>query len=504
LTRVPRSAAIKITMLKRRRFLIATRGRRIPLTPRDEDEVLDELKATLKRIQVLEAMKVSTDRAPRRTGAPESDFGKPAQAAKSVLKPAPWRWKAAAGLVVGLLIAMAAGWILYHPGPADLFEPIGPRWKDESATHFTFAAAGDFGGPDNPDAVGLVQRARAAGMSFLVALGDLGYAANEAGWCGAMKRYVPELVIIAGAHDDVATEGGSMSEYVANCPYPLSSPVVPGNETPGYGYEYYFDYPRKTPLARFILLSAGLSGRISYNYSDESLHTEWVEDAIAQARAEGIPWVIVGVHKQCLTVGKHDHCSMGQEVFHELVEAKVDLILTSHDHVYERSKQLKVVSDCEPVNSTTQFFPKCISSAGGQGPYVKGDGSVVVVQGVGGHEIDNVAINGSDPEIRYFDAVMGGNTNTQGALSGFGSVFYEVTADSIAVKTDFCPSGAVGSGGRCTSNPATVFQDRFSISVGGAPPRTSASFNLGPLATSKESDAIDPFQAIPSPRVAKD
>src|SRR5205823_5980623 len=213
LTRVPRSAANKITMPKRPWFGIATRPRRVPLTPQEEEEVLDELKATLKRIQVLEAMKVSTDRAPSRTRAPESDFGKPTQSVKSVPKPAPWRWKAAAGLVVGLLIAMAAGWVLYHPGPADLFEPIGPRWKDESATHFTFAAAGDFGGPDNPDAVGLVQRARAAGMSFLIALGDLGYSSNEAGWCGTMKRYVPELVIIAGAHDDVATEGGNMSEY---------------------------------------------------------------------------------------------------------------------------------------------------------------------------------------------------------------------------------------------------------------------------------------------------
>src|SRR5207247_1789010 len=98
---------------------------------------------------------------------------------------------------------------------------------------------------------------------------------------------------------------------VASCPYPLSSPMVAGKGTPGYGYEYYFDYPREKPLARFILLSAGLSG-VDYNYSRKSPHTEWVEDKVASARDAGIPWVIAGVHKECITVGNDGHCPMGQ------------------------------------------------------------------------------------------------------------------------------------------------------------------------------------------------
>src|SRR2546425_1173305 len=252
-----------------------------------------------------------------------------------------------------LLIAAAAGWVLFQKAAVQKspFDTSQPRWKDESATHFTFAATGDLGGPGNNDSIGLLGRARTAGMSFFLALGDLGYTTDASGWCAQMKRLLPEIVIVAG--DDGSNAGGNMSQYIASCPYPLTSPMVAGNGTPGYGYEYYFDYPRDKPLARFILLSAGLSG-VDYNYSRKSPHTEWVEDTVASARDAGIPWVIAAGHQEAITGGKAGHCPMGQDIFDELVEAHVDLILVGHDHVYERSKQLKVSSTCESVNSTNE------------------------------------------------------------------------------------------------------------------------------------------------------
>src|SRR5207249_12064990 len=154
-------------------------------------------------------------------------------------------------------------------GPKESFRYLPAPLEGEVAHPFTFAAAGDFGGPGNNDTLGLVGRARTAGMSFFLALGDLGYTTSASGWCTQMKRLVPEIVIIAG--DDGSNADGNMSQYVASCPYPLSSPMVAGKGTPGYGYEYYFDYPREKPLARFILLSAGLSG-VDYNYSRKSPH----------------------------------------------------------------------------------------------------------------------------------------------------------------------------------------------------------------------------------------
>ena len=279
-----------------------------------------------------------------------------------------------------------------------------------------------------------------------------------------MKRVMPELVIVPGTHDMGGSGGGNISRYVKNCPYPLSSAVMPGPGTPGYGFEYYFDYPTETPLARFIMISPGLGGGLKYNYSEESAHTEWIEDVVDNARDQRIPWVIVGGHADCITVGRKDRCSMGQELFDEIVGAKVDLILAGHDHAYARSKQLKESDSCKSVNSTGPVQPSCIVEDGLHGAYPKGNGTVVITQGVGGDDLDNVVLNDTDPQVRYFVEAMGQNANTEGALPGFGSVFYTVTANSISARTDFCLPGSVSPDGQCTADTGRVFTDRFSIS----------------------------------------
>src|SRR5207247_891929 len=249
-------------------------------------ELLEELRKSLNWMKALERPK--TDRIPRQVSA-EEGAKEPRRIPSKRREAAILRRRAVAVLALALVIAMAAGWALFQKGAVvkSPFDFSQPRWKDESATHFTFAAAGDFGGPDNNDSV---------------------------------------------------------------------------------------DYPRDRPLARFILLSAGLKG-VNYNYGKNSPHTEWVEDAVANARDAGIPWVIAGVHKECITVANDGHCPMGQYLFDELLEAHVDLILVGHDHVYERSKQLRVSSSCESVNSTNRFDPSCVAANGTRGAYAKGKGT---------------------------------------------------------------------------------------------------------------------------------
>src|SRR5205809_7714567 len=97
---------------------------------------------------------------------------------------------------------------------------------------------------------------------------------------------------------------------------------------------------------------------------------------------------------------------MGQYLFDELLEAHVDLILVGHDHVYERSKQPRVSSSCESVNSTNRFDPSCVAANGTRAAYAKGKGTVVVVQGVGGRSFDNVSIDGCDRDLGYYVEVM--------------------------------------------------------------------------------------------------
>src|SRR5207247_1052876 len=119
-----------------------------------------------------------------------------------------------------------------------------------------------------------------------------------------------------------------------------------------------------------------LGGGLSYNYSEESPHTEWLEDAVDNERDQGIPWVVAGAHAQCITIGVRERCTMGQGLFDELVEAKVDLILAGGDHAYERSKQLRQSDSCESVNSTGPADPSCVADGGSQDIYPKGDRTV--------------------------------------------------------------------------------------------------------------------------------
>src|ERR671929_74150 len=72
-----------------------------------------------------------------------------------------------------------------------------------------------------------------------------------------------------------------------------------------YGKQYYFDYPPANPLVRSILVSPGLSfpdGSISYKKGSPAY--EWTAAAIDDARAKGIPWVVVGAHKQCMSMAR--------------------------------------------------------------------------------------------------------------------------------------------------------------------------------------------------------
>src|SRR5438094_10260183 len=124
-----------------------------------------------------------TDRIPRQVSA-EEGAKEPRRIPSKRREAAILRRRAVAVLALALVIAMAAGWALFQKGAVvkSPFDFSQPRWKDESATHFTFAAAGGVGGLDNNDSVGVLGRARTAGMSSFRALGELAYGTRAARW----------------------------------------------------------------------------------------------------------------------------------------------------------------------------------------------------------------------------------------------------------------------------------------------------------------------------------
>ncbi|OGS48807.1 MAG: hypothetical protein A3K68_04305 [Euryarchaeota archaeon RBG_16_68_13] len=367
--------------------------------------------------------------------------------------------------VAGILAALLGASLLagLYMLPTSISALQAPRDPAATAASFTFAAVGDLDRAGDGDMLAIAKRLATANVDFLLALGDLGYVDDEDGWCASIKGAFNNVILIAGNHDTTESGPGDIAQFVQYCPFTLGVPLTGGPGTPGYGYEYYFDYPSGTPLVRFILTTAGVTGAINYNYGAGSSHYNWVVDSINGARAAGIPWVVVGMHKQCLTVGSKTGCNSGQALFDKMVDLKVDLILQAHDHVYERSKQLALGSACTTVPAAGNFDADCVVADGANGSYDKGVGSIEIVSGGGGRDLYTVRIDGSDREIGYFAQVMGNNANTQGRVNGHGAVKYTVTADAITGATDYCPLGTTDATGACAGQVDRVFRDTFTI-----------------------------------------
>lgn len=267
-----------------------------------------------------------------------------------------------------------------------------------AASSFTFTAAGDYGQTKNTTAV--LQSIGGAGGSFHLALGDLNYDypnVSAQQWSSYVKGYVGSrfpFEILYGEHDT-----GDISQLAAEFPNRMAG--LSGS----YPYQYYFDYPASSPLARFIMLSPGLS---PYKYDKGNANYKWVASTIDSARAAHIPWVIVGTHKYCIVIdSSHTNTCAGQDLMNLLLSKKVDLILQGQKHGYQASKQLALNSTTCTSLSVTSYNPDCVVSASSKP--LKGAGSVIVICGTGGKSLGSV--DGSDPEAGYFRKWMGGDAN---------------------------------------------------------------------------------------------
>ena len=89
---------------------------------------------------------------------------------------------------------------------------------------------------------------------------------------------------------------------------------------------------------RFIMVSPGIDFHDgnTLDYSREASdgggrRPPWT--ARSPARSPG-PWS--GMHAPCLSMGKYD-CQAGRDFTNLLIDKKADLVLTGHDHIYQRS-----------------------------------------------------------------------------------------------------------------------------------------------------------------------
>jgi PKD repeat protein len=307
-----------------------------------------------------------------------------------------------------------------------------------TATSVHFTASGDISASAGAAAT-LTQVAEIA-PDLHLALGDLSYGTTgaEQVWCDFVTSRVGAgfpFELISGNHESNGLNG-NVNDFAACLP----------NQLPGligtYGRQYYVDVPQVNPLVRYIMISPALTYPDGvWSYAAGSPRYQWTANTIDDARTKAIPWVVVGMHKPCLSVGQYE-CDPGAALMNLLVNKGVDLVLSGHEHLYARSKQLALGASCSQIVPGT-YSAGCVTDS--DNALVRGAGTVFAIVGTGGTPLRDVVP--TDSEAPYFAASSGLNLNPS-----FGNLDVSVTFDSLAAR--FLP--ATG-----------TFTDTFTIASGG-------------------------------------
>ncbi len=278
-----------------------------------------------------------------------------------------------------------------------------------------FSVLGDVGSSDATAAV--LDSIAARDDDFTLAVGDLSYGRNgaEDTWCRFVARRVGPahpVELVSGNHESDGPNGDI--DRFARC-LPNRLPGLVGS----YGRQWYVDAPAGNPVVRVVMISPALDfGHGSWSYDDGTTHQQWLRAAVTGARAAGIAWVVVGMHKPCLTMGRY-RCDPGTDVVDALLDTGVDLVLTGHEHLYQRSRPLALGTGCRTIR-TGRLDGDCIAPDGRRG-------TTFVTVGTGGHDLRDV--DTSDAERGYFAAWSGRNRQPS-----FGSLDVQVTADRLTAS----------------------------------------------------------------------
>ncbi|GAB4070821.1 hypothetical protein GCM10028777_37230 [Angustibacter speluncae] len=304
--------------------------------------------------------------------------------------------------------------------PALLLATAGAPAVQAEAGSFHLTAAGDLSSTTNTAAT-LTKVADIAPDAHL-ALGDLSYGATgaEQQWCDFVTQRVGAgfpFELLAGNHESNG-QNGNINDFSACLPNQL--PGVVGT----YGRQYYVDVPQGAPVARVLMISPGLTYPAGLQgYAAGSAEYAWTAAAIDGARSAGIPWVVVGAHMPCQSMGEYS-CPMGADLMNLLVSKRVDLVLSGHEHLYQRSKQLAHRAGCATVQ-VGGYDADCVVDD--DAALVKGAGAVFATVGTGGVPLRSVHLD--DTEAGYFAAWSG-----VGASPSYGVLDLDLQPTSLTAR----------------------------------------------------------------------
>ncbi len=244
----------------------------------------------------------------------------------------------------------------------------------------TFGSVGNVGDSSNARAV--LNSIKNANLNFFLHVGD--FTPDTSPGATDYSSFVRSILGEDYAYEIVAGDwdATNINKYITGLPNKMQN--IKGS----YAKSYYFDYPAQGPVARIIMIAP----------NDFPTDFRWLSDMIDGARDTSIPWVVVGMNKNCISMGEKT-CEIDPKIWDLLFIKKVDLILQAHDQNYQRTKGLS----CARPGTVDQ---SCIA---GLGPSYQKGNTVVVINGTGGNGF--YAINPSDPEAGYFAAT---NSNSYG------------------------------------------------------------------------------------------
>lgn len=268
------------------------------------------------------------------------------------------------------------------------------------ADSFVLTAAGDIG--SGAEASATLEQIPRLGADAHLALGDLSYGepGAEEAWC----RFVADRVgagfpfqLVPGNHE-AAGEDGDIAAFATCLPNRL--PGLVGD----YPRQYVVDVPASEPLARLVVISPGVAFRDdTWDDTSDAWRAAWTREAIEDARDDGIPWVVVAMHKPCLSLGEYG-CDPGPGNVDLLVESGADLVITGHEHLYQRTAQLGIGDGCESI-APEAISRSCVVDRGSE--LTAGAGTVFVTVGTGGTALREVHLG--DPDAGSFAAWSGLN-----------------------------------------------------------------------------------------------
>ncbi|MDO9379447.1 MAG: PKD domain-containing protein [Nocardioidaceae bacterium] len=345
------------------------------------------------------------------------------------------------------LVLAASG--LATTGPGHVAAPTAVEAAAVTGT-VRFTASGDIAAGANASAT--LTRVGQLAPDLHLAVGDLSYGATgaEQQWCDFVKARVGQgaaFELVSGNHESNG-QNGNINDFSACLP----------NQLPGlvgtYGRQYWVDVPREDPVVRFVMISPGITYPTGLQtYASGTPEYAWTAAAIDGARSSQVPWVVVGTHMPCLSVGVYG-CAAGADITNLLVQKKVDLVLNGHEHAYQRTHQLAISAGCTGILPGT-YTAACVSDS--DATMRAGAGTVIATVGTGGQALRDIST--TDPEAPYFAAAQGLNADPT-----WGNLLVSATDSVLSASFDRAAGG--------------TFTDAFTLDRDATPPA-----NQGPSAS---------------------